>query len=199
MRCYLRCLFAALADCHGQGIMHRDVKPANFLFNVETNSGTLCDFGLAQRLNPAEWHARCLHSLPELWKRYLDPGAAVHGTKLARPVDLLTQVDESFNNFFDNEDVIMEEVQKRTGEEQIVGPWVPTLGYVREKHLEGLTHGKDNKREIREIRERIRKENWKENWAPALKQPSTAKVGYMKPEYDKRWVCLCLVCIQALS
>jgi cell division control protein 7 len=47
IRSYFRCLFRALRDVHSRDIIHRDVKPANFLFNPETGIGTLCDFGLA--------------------------------------------------------------------------------------------------------------------------------------------------------
>lgn len=48
MKCYFRCLFKALADTHNNNIMHRDVKPANFLYDTRTGEGVLCDFGLAE-------------------------------------------------------------------------------------------------------------------------------------------------------
>ncbi len=47
LRAYFRCLFRALRDIHARGIIHRDVKPANFLFDPHRGVGTLVDLGLA--------------------------------------------------------------------------------------------------------------------------------------------------------
>lgn len=37
-----------MRDVHAREIVHRDVKPANFLFDPDSGSGVLVDFGLAQ-------------------------------------------------------------------------------------------------------------------------------------------------------
>lgn len=82
IKAYFRCMFQALRDIHSRGVVHRDVKPANFLFDPRTGIGTLCDFGLAsvclrqfpfnhpcsfrlQRMDSSTpMHGACLHTPP---------------------------------------------------------------------------------------------------------------------------------------
>ena len=50
--CYMRSLFVSLAHLHHHGIIHRDVKPSNFLYAPENGGrAVLLDFGLAQKAN----------------------------------------------------------------------------------------------------------------------------------------------------
>ncbi|OAA36420.1 serine/threonine protein kinase Hsk1 [Metarhizium rileyi] len=46
---YLRSLFTALRSVHQAKILHRDIKPTNFLYDPATQHGVLVDFGLAER------------------------------------------------------------------------------------------------------------------------------------------------------
>ncbi|KDN43916.1 kinase-like protein [Tilletiaria anomala UBC 951] len=84
LKCYFRCLFGALESVHSENIMHRDVKPANFLYDPATGYGTLCDFGLAELFDPLEWRGKCHHVCPSV----ADPHGttainhAVHSTHL---------------------------------------------------------------------------------------------------------------------
>ena len=47
---YMINLLAGCEYIHSLGIIHRDIKPTNFLYNIELGRGVLCDFGLAQVL-----------------------------------------------------------------------------------------------------------------------------------------------------
>jgi len=49
LRHYFLSLFSALAYVHKAGILHRDIKPTNFLYDHTKKHGVLVDFGLAER------------------------------------------------------------------------------------------------------------------------------------------------------
>ncbi|KAH8355377.1 hypothetical protein KR084_000080 [Drosophila pseudotakahashii] len=52
IRLYMRNLLVALRHVHKFGVIHRDVKPSNFLYNRRRREFLLVDFGLAQHVNP---------------------------------------------------------------------------------------------------------------------------------------------------
>ncbi|KAJ3160213.1 hypothetical protein HDU86_001049 [Geranomyces michiganensis] len=55
IRQYMRALLRALEYVHKQKILHRDVKPSNFLYDPKLGTGVLCDFGLAQKEETREY------------------------------------------------------------------------------------------------------------------------------------------------
>lgn len=62
MRPYFHSLITAVAAVHKHNIIHRDIKPTNFLYSPTHKKGVLVDFGLAER-EGTDWHA-CNCSYP---------------------------------------------------------------------------------------------------------------------------------------
>lgn len=57
---YFKQLFNALAFVHSRHIIHRDVKPQNFLYNTGVKRGVLVDFGLAEKApDPSRFKCVC--------------------------------------------------------------------------------------------------------------------------------------------
>lgn len=48
MKHYIYELLLALKELKDLGIYHRDIKPGNFLYDLENRRGLLIDFGLAE-------------------------------------------------------------------------------------------------------------------------------------------------------
>ncbi|KAK9273982.1 hypothetical protein L1049_018796 [Liquidambar formosana] len=53
---YGYCMFRALTCLHKQRVVHRDVKPGNFLFSRKLNKGYLIDFNLAMDMQQKNCH-----------------------------------------------------------------------------------------------------------------------------------------------
>ncbi|CEP23915.1 unnamed protein product [Cyberlindnera jadinii] len=52
IKCYMTELFEALSFVHSKKIIHRDIKPTNFLYDPFQKKGVLVDFGLAEQEKP---------------------------------------------------------------------------------------------------------------------------------------------------
>lgn len=71
----LRDVTSALAAAHGQGIVHRDVRPANVLWDEEAQSAHLTDFGIAALLTTGNEESARLTKTGQMVgdPRYLSP------------------------------------------------------------------------------------------------------------------------------
>lgn len=82
---YFRSLFTALAAVHAQGILHRDIKPTNFLYEPSKRRGVLVDFGLAEREGTDCKPCLCMSSSTERRRRIQTSVAAVSGPSVGYP------------------------------------------------------------------------------------------------------------------
>ncbi|KAJ3027209.1 UNVERIFIED_CONTAM: hypothetical protein HDU68_004259 [Siphonaria sp. JEL0065] len=97
---YMRALMIGLSGIHEENILHRDVKPTNFLYNKKLRTGVIVDFGLAQvvQTNPVreEVHQSMSSSLRigyyENDKRPSIRGASRAGTRGFRAPEVLLRI-----------------------------------------------------------------------------------------------------------
>ncbi|KAI9103296.1 kinase-like domain-containing protein [Phlyctochytrium arcticum] len=75
IRSYMRSLLMALEHVHKHNIIHRDVKPSNFLYHPSIGTGVLVDFGLAQdEVKPKSTDHGAIRSLSNLNRHHQTPG-----------------------------------------------------------------------------------------------------------------------------
>ncbi|ETN45363.1 uncharacterized protein HMPREF1541_09194 [Cyphellophora europaea CBS 101466] len=71
IRHYFHSLLSGLEHVHEMGIIHRDIKPTNFLYDVKKRKGVLVDFGLAEREGTDWQHCLCREEKNKRKERFM--------------------------------------------------------------------------------------------------------------------------------
>ena len=71
VRYIMFCLLKGLEHIHSQGIIHRDIKPDNILYDKASGKVAIADFGHSVQLNMNDNHFSRLRALAE--SKNLDP------------------------------------------------------------------------------------------------------------------------------
>lgn len=85
VRAYMKALLTSLQGLEESGIIHRDIKPGNFLFSMKSQTGMLVDFGLTETESPSA--RKLLTKLKKRRSEDPDYTYSIHDVKGARPCD----------------------------------------------------------------------------------------------------------------